>query len=236
MKHPQQRTARVAGILYLVVVLSSPFVLMYAPGKLFVAGDPVATVTTLQANVPLFRAYILVGLVSEVFFVATVLALYRLFRDVDRDLAALMVVAIMLIAPLALLGTGYQIATLRLLSDSQPLAAFDPMARDALILFLPMLDRMATPVHVHFWGLWLLPLAILAWRSRWLPRWLSVWLGLNGLAYVALSVLAVYSLPLYQQGLSMATPLLFGEAVLSMWLVVVGVRERKAPHRLNAAA
>ncbi len=154
MKHPQQRTARVAGILYLVVVLSSPFVLMYAPGKLFVAGDPVATVTTLQANVPLFRAYILVGLVSEVIFVATVLALYRLFRDVDRDLAALMVVAIMLIAPLALLGTGYQIATLRLLSDSQPLAAFDPMARDALILFLPMLDRMATPVHVLFWGLW----------------------------------------------------------------------------------
>jgi hypothetical protein len=234
--HPQQRNARVAGLLYLVVVLSSPFVLMYAPAKLFVPGDPTATVATLQANLALYRAYILVGLVSEVFFVATVLALYRLFRDVDRDLAALMVVAILLIAPLALLGTGYQIATLRLLTDSQPLAAFDPAVRSALILFLPMLDRMATPVHVLFWGLWLLPLSILAWRSNWLPRWLGVWLGLNGLTYVVLSVVAVFSLPLYQQGMSLATPLLFGEAILAVWLVVAGVRDRKVAHRSHASA
>lgn len=229
--HPQQRAARLAGFLYLVVVLSSPFVLMYAPGKLFVAGDPSATVARIQANLDLFRAYILVGLVSEVFFVATVLALYRLFRDVDRDLAALMVVAIMLIAPLALLGTGYQIATLRLLTDPQPLAAFDPVLRNALILFLPMLGRMTTPVHVLFWGLWLLPLAILAWRSNWLPRWLAVWLGLNGMTYVVLSVIAVFSLPLYQRGMSVATPLLFGEAILAVWLVTVGVRERRAARK-----
>jgi hypothetical protein len=224
--HPQQRTARLAGLLYLVVVFSSPFVLMYAPGKLFVAGDPSATLARIQANLDLLRAYILVGLVSEVFFVATVLTLYRLFRDVDRDLAALMVVAVVLIAPLALLGIGYEVATLRLLTDPQPLAALDPAARDALILLLPMLDRMATPVHVLFWGLWLLPLAILAWKSHWLPRWLAIWLGLNGLAYVSLSVIAIFSLPLYRQGMSISTPVLFGEAILALWLAVLGVRER----------
>lgn len=231
----RQRTARLAGWLYLVVVVSGPFVLMYAPGKLFVGGDPSATIARIQANLDLFRVYILVGLVSEVFFVATVFTLYRLFRDVDRDLAAMMVVTVLLIAPLALLGTGYEIATLRLLTDPQPLTAFDPATRDALTLLLPMLDRMATPVHVLFWGLWLLPLAILAWRSHWLPRWLAAWLGLNGLAYVALSVVAVFSLALYRQGMSLATPLLFGEAVLALWLVVVGVRERGAAHGPHAS-
>lgn len=234
--HPQQSTARLAGFLYLVVVLSGPFVLMYAPGKLFVVGDPSATVARIEANLDLFRAYVLVGLVSEVFFVATVLALYRLFRDVDRDLAALMVVAVLLVAPLALLGVGHEIATLRLLTDPRSLAAFDPAARDALVLFLPMLERMATPVHVLFWGLWLLPLAILAWRSHWLPRWLAVWLGLNGLAYVALSVAAVFSATLYRQGMTVATPLLFGEAVLALWLAVVGVRQRGAAREPRASA
>lgn len=229
--HPRQGTARLAGFLYLPVVLSGPFVLMYVPGKLFVPGDPSATVARIQANLDLFRAYIVVGLVSEVLFVATVLALYRLFRDVDRDLAALMVVSILLVAPLALLGIGYDIATLRLLTDHQPLAAFDPAARDALTLFLPMLERMATPVHVLFWGLWLLPLAALAWRSHWLPRWLAVWLGLNGLTYVVLSMVAVFSPPLYRQAMAITTPLLFGEAVLALWLAVVGVRERSAARR-----
>jgi hypothetical protein len=95
---------------------------------------------------------------------------------------------------------------------------------------------MATPVHVLFWGLWLLPLAILAWRSNWLPRWLCAWLGLNGLTYVVLSVIAVHSVPRYQQGISMATPLLFGEAILAVWLVVVGVRDRKANRGPHASA
>lgn len=103
MNH-RQGTARLAGCLYLVVVLSSPFVLMYVPGKLFVPGDPAATVDRIQADLELFRAYILAGLVSEVAFIATVLALHRLFREIDGDLAALMVVALLLVAPLALVA------------------------------------------------------------------------------------------------------------------------------------
>jgi hypothetical protein len=228
MNH-RQGTARLAGCLYLLVVLLSPFVLMYVPGKLFVPGDPAATVDRIQADLELFRAYILAGLVSEVAFIATVLALHRLFREIDGDLAALMVVALLLVAPLALLGIGYDIATLRLLTDPRPLAAFAPGMHDALIVFLPMLERMSTPVQVLFWGLWLLPLALLAWRSRWLPRWLAAWLALNGVTYVALSGVAVFSVAAYQQAMTAATPLLLGEAALALWLVVVGVREPGPP-------
>jgi hypothetical protein len=38
-----KKNARVAGALYLLVVLLGPFVLIYVPGKLFVPGDVAAT-------------------------------------------------------------------------------------------------------------------------------------------------------------------------------------------------
>src|SRR5438309_8912321 len=38
------------------------------------------------------------------------------------------------------------------------------------------------------WGVWLFPLALLVYRSRFLPRFLGVWLALGGFAYVLLSL------------------------------------------------
>ncbi len=80
--HLIRRTARLAGWLYLPVVLIGPFVLLYVPGKLFVPGDASATASNILANQSLFRASTMLGIVSELFFIASVLALYRLLKDV----------------------------------------------------------------------------------------------------------------------------------------------------------
>ncbi len=80
---PTKKTARIAGLLYLSVVLTGPFVLLYVPGKLFVPGDATATASNILAHESLFRAYIVVGLVSELLFVSVVLALYRLLKGVN---------------------------------------------------------------------------------------------------------------------------------------------------------
>jgi hypothetical protein len=42
-------------------------------------------------------------------------------------------------------------------------------------------------------GLWLFPLAILVYRSRFPPRFLGVWLIPNGFAYLAMSFRALLS-------------------------------------------
>ena len=39
-----------------------------------------------------------------------------------------------------------------------------------------------------FSGLWLFPLGLLVYRSRFLPRFLGVWLAIDGFAYVILSL------------------------------------------------
>ena len=57
------------------------------------------------------------------------------------------------------------------------LSVFDKPQRDALaMLFLQLRDRQNTAAEI-LWGLWLIPLAILTYKSRFLPRFLGVWLG-----------------------------------------------------------
>lgn len=222
--HPIKKSARIAGALYLLVVLIGPFVLLYVPGKLFVPGDASATASNILAHESLFRAYIVLGLVGELLFIAVVLALYRLLKGVNLELATLMVILILLDAPLAFLSVANDVATLTFLRDAGFLAVFDKPQRDAIATLLINFNSKGVLVSEMFWGLWLLPLGSLVYRSGFLPRLLGVWLFINGLAYVALSLTGLL-LPQHSKVLfTMATPVLFGEAALMLWLLIVGAR------------
>jgi hypothetical protein len=77
-----------------------------------------------------------------------------------------------------------------------------------------------------FWGLWLFPLAILVYRSRFLPRFLGVWLIINGFAYEAISLTGLH-LPQYEDMVSnIAFPALTGEVVFMLWLLIKGAKEQ----------
>ncbi len=223
--HPLKKTARVAGLLYLLVVLSGPFLLIYVPGKLFVSGDATATASNILAHQSLFRAHIVIGLVSELLFIAVVLVLYRLLNGVGTELAALMVIVVLVEAPLALLGTANEVATLTYLRGSGFLSAFEGPQRDVLATLLINFDGLGAYVSEVFWGLWLLPLGVLVHRSRFLPRFLGLWLFANGLAYLVISATGILWPHHAKTVATFATPVLFGEAALMLWLLIVGVRE-----------
>jgi hypothetical protein len=112
------------------------------------------------------------------------------------------------------------------------LSVFDKPQRDALaMLFLRLRDHQNTAAEI-LWGVWLLPLAILVYRSRFLPRFLSVWLTINGFAYVIISFTGLL-LPQYQgKVFTFSTPALFGELAIMLWLVIKGAK----PQPLDAAA
>jgi hypothetical protein len=74
------------------------------------------------------------------------------------------------------------------------------------------------------WGLWLFPLAILVYRSRFLPRFLGVWLIINGFAYLAMSFTGLL-LPQYEDTVSnIAFPAQLGEVAFMLWLLVMGAK------------
>ena len=222
--HSLNKTARIAGFLYLLVAFTGVFELMYVPRKLFVPDDPSATASNILAHQSLIEAHIAVGVISELLFISVVLLLYRLLKGVNREVAAVMVILILIDAPLAFLGVGNEAATLTYLRNPRLLAAFDKPQFDALATLLINFDAQSVLVSEVFWGLWLLPLGFLVYRSGFLPRFLGVWLYVNGLTYLVLSTLRLLTPGNSGTALTIATPFIFGEIALTFWLLFKGVK------------
>ena len=221
------RNARIAGFLYLLLVIVGPLRLMVIPGKLFVHGNASATAGNIAAHETLFRLGIAGDLFCGTILIFIALALYRLFREVDHYLAVLMVVlGGVLPAAFDFFIVANDSAVLILVRGADFLSVFDKAQRDALaMLFLRLHDQEILAAEI-FWGLWLFPLAILVYRSRFLPRFLGVWLIINGFAYLAISVTGLL-LPSYEQAVTnIAFPALTGEVAFVLWLLIMGARER----------
>ncbi|MDH4036043.1 MAG: DUF4386 domain-containing protein [Candidatus Krumholzibacteria bacterium] len=222
-----QRNARIAGLLYLLLTLVAPLRLLYIPGKLFVRGDAAATAANIAANETLFRLGIMSELACGVIVLFLTFALYRLFRDVDHQLAVLVViVGGILPAAVDFLIVLNDIAALAFVSGADYLAAFDAPQRDALAHFFMRLHGQQVLAAEVLWGIWLFPLGMLAIRSRFIPRLFGYWLIINGIAYLALSVSGLV-LPQYAAWVEMVTiPALLGEVAFMLWLLIKGARER----------
>jgi hypothetical protein len=120
-----------------------------------------------------------------------------------------------------------------LLRGADFLPVFDQVQREALaFLFLRLHHQVDVAAEV-LWGLWLFPLAILIWQSRFLPRFLAVWLGIAGCSYLALSFTGELLPQFYDTVFRIGSPARIGEVGFMLWLLVMGARER-APAAQNA--
>jgi uncharacterized protein DUF4386 len=216
---------RVAGIWYLLLVVIGPLRLIYIPNKLFVSGNAAATASNIASHQLLFRLGIVADLAGAVVLVFLTLAFYRLFAGVDRNLAAQVVIfGGVMPSLLYFVGVVSDLGALMVVRGANFLSVFDQPQRDAIaLLFLNLRDHQNTAAEI-LWGVWLLPLALLVYRSRFLPRFLGVWLALGGVAYLALSLTGVLW-PQYQDKVfTISQPALFGEVAIMLWLVIKGAR------------
>ena len=126
------RTARTAGLVYLVVVVSGLFGLLYVPGRLPVTDDPAETASRILAAQGLFTAQLVTGLIGTVAFLFAVLLLYRLLEGVNRQQAAVMVILLAVQVPLGILGVQNHITALDVLRGDGVLSAVDPAQRALL--------------------------------------------------------------------------------------------------------
>lgn len=216
---------RVAGFWYLLLIVIGPLRLIYIPGKLFVDGNATATVNNIAAHEWLFRFGIVGDLVCGVILILLVLAFYRLFNGVDQNLALQVVIfGGAMPAVIYLLLAASDLGTLTAVRGAGFLSVFDKPQRDALaMLFLNLYDHLFTASEILA-GVWLWPLAVLVYRSRFLPRFLGVWLAIGGFGYVILCFTGVL-LPQYQgKVFTYSQPAFFGEIALMLWLVIKGAK------------
>src|SRR5436309_9805627 len=213
---------RVAGFLYLLL-LAGPVRLIYIPSALFVSGNATATANNIAAHELLFRLGIVSDLFCGIILIFLVLALYRLFKGVDQNHAVLMVILGGLMPALIdFLNVLNDAAALMLVRGADFLSVFEKPQRDALAMLFLRLHQHEVVAAEILWGLWLFPLAILVYRSRFLPRFLGVWLIINGLAYLTMSFAGLL-LPQYEDRVSdIAFPALLREMILMLCHVLEG--------------
>lgn len=214
-----QKSARTTGYLYLLSAVIAPFVLFYVPMQTRVPGNAAATAQKLLANETLFRSGLALGVFTLIIFLVVAILLYRLFKPVDADLARLMVVGVVVQVPIGLVLDTFTIASL-MIFKGEALKELGVEQRQSVALLMLKLSSYGTQLLQSLWGLWLLPLGILVWKSRYMPRWLAVFVFLNGVTYVLIS-LAFMIAPTWQAVLQKYTfPLLFGELAFMVWMVI----------------
>lgn len=221
------RNARIAGGWYLSLVLAAPFSQVYIPTRMIVRGDAAATALNVLSHQALFRLGILAGLLTSVLFICVGLALYRLLREVNPARARMMLGFVLVSGAVGFVNHLNYLAALDLYR-SDLFAAIGTPQREALAMLFQRLHGHGMHIDEIFWGLWLLPFGLLVIESRFLPRLLGFWLIVNGVAYLALSMIAITTPAYYSFAFRAATPLLLGEVAIVLWLLTKGARPAPA--------
>jgi len=223
-------SAHRAGVLYFLFMIVA-IVREFLFPAFMVPGDAAATARNITAAEPTYRLGVLLGFVTLIMFIFLVVSLYKLFRDVDRWHAMLMVLLVSLGVAVSLANLINELAPLMLLGGADYLSAFTKPQLDALALGFLGLHGHGAVVATAFWGLWLFPFGILVIKSGFFPRVLGVLLMVAGFAYVASSVTTIV-LPAYRQVVSrVMMPLYFGEIPIIFWLLIKGARVPETPAR-----
>jgi len=222
-----KNTARFAGLLYLVWIVSGLFAMFYIPGRIDMRADAATVSVNVLSNESLFRAGIVNDLFSATLWVVMVLVFYRMFKDVDVRQARLLVALVIVQIPVAFFMGACEIASL-MIFKGELLKSFEPVQRQEMAMVFLKINDYGVWVLETFWGLWLFPLGILAYKSGFLPRFIGIWLLITGVFYLGLGFTTIM-LPQYKDLILhgvFALPAEVGEVALMLWLVIVGAKPR----------
>lgn len=119
-----------------------------------------------------------------------------------------------------------EFGALELARGSGPLSTIDLGQRESLTVLCLHMNNKATLLAHFLWGLWLFPLGVLIYRSGFIPRVLGIWLIINGVAYIVQYTTGLF-VPQHNPIILMITlPALLGEIALTLWLLIIGIKER----------
>src|SRR5215469_7654470 len=192
--------ARVAGVLYLSLLPLSLFGVL--------------------SSGPSSRLSIVSALLVQIVNIFVVLALYQLLKPVNKNMAVLIVILLLLGVPIAMLNELNQFAVLFLSSGADSLRVFTPGQLHALMSLFLNLHNDGITIAGLFWGLWLFPMGYLVFKSGFLPRILGILLMLGCVGYLIQSFAALL-LPNLNVNIALLT--FWGEVIFPLWLVIKGV-------------
>ncbi len=235
-----QKNARIAGLLYLIIALIAPFSMMYVPSKIMANGDATTAANNVIASESLFRLS-LVG-DSIVFLIEVVLAvlLYILFKPVSKKLSLGAAFARLAMAVVQGINLINYVIVLLLLSGANYLSVFKADQLHALVLLFLNVHEYVVYIWGAFFGLHCLILGYLIIKSGYFPKILDILLGIllafGGVGYLIESfgrfllsdnkIMSVVTLIFQGPGT-------VGELTFFFWLLIKGVKGSELSRQLR---
>jgi len=224
-----KKTARIAGLLYLGVVLTGIFTLMYVPSKLIVTDNELLTYQNITSSEKLFRLGIISGLLCYTFFLFLPLVLYKLLKPINETYAKLMVLFAVLSVPIFFLNVQNEFSILSLIkSEKNKLGVSTEHIQSQVMSYLEQFDNGMRIIHI-FSGLWLFPFGYLVYKSGILPKILGILLMVGCFGYI-INFIGYTLIDNYSKiGVSsyISLPASIGEIGTCLWLLIIGAKEKK---------
>jgi len=221
-----KKIARIAGVLYLLNGVASGFAFAYVIAKVYVMGDATTTAANVVANSGLVRVGVVADLFQATIWIFLALALYTLLKHVHQSAARTMVALVAIGAAIVCLNDVFQFAAVRVATDPSYVAAFGLAGSNALVLLLLDIHHYGFLIAQIFFGLWLVPLGYLAYKSTMFPKALGIALVVGGVCYLV-GMLAIFLAPGVGEKINtlITIPSAIAEISMVLYLLVVGVRQ-----------
>ncbi|MCB0194164.1 MAG: DUF4386 domain-containing protein [Anaerolineae bacterium] len=233
-------TARVAGVLYIIIIISGIFAEFFVRQSLIVPGDATTTAANITASEGLFRLGIAGDLIMILSDIALALIFYVLFKPVSNALSLL--AAFFRLGQATILGINLLnlFFVLQLLNGADYLTAFEADQIPALVMLFLNGHRIGYSIGLVLFGLSLFVLGYLVLKSGYVPKVLGILLMVAASGYL-IDSFASFLLPNYDDfemvfALVVFLPAFIGELSMALWLLLKGVTIKQMPLQPSHAA
>jgi hypothetical protein len=216
-----QLYARIAGILYLLIIVAGIFGELMVRSKLIVYGDANATANNIMNSELLWRMGISADLVMQICDLPVMIILYYLLKPVSKKLA-LLNLSFNLIQTAVLVANKLNLlAALFFLGDAEYLKSFNPEQLHTLSYLSIKLHDFGFGIGLIFFGFVCLIEGYILFKSNYFPKTIGVLMSIAGICYLANSFALIIAPQL--SSIALLLPCLIAELSFSLWLIFKGV-------------
>ena len=224
VRSPKLRHAAIITVIGYVMGWGVPYADFGALPKLFVADNAAKTAQNIAANHGLFVAVIFAFLINFIGDVVAAWGLYLLLRPVNASISMFVAWLRVVFATIGIAATLDLVTAHRLVTRPAALSALGPDQLNAQVHTAIGAFNSQFAFSLIIFGVYLMLLGWLMYRSGYIPKWLGIVLAIDGAGWFIMES-GHYLLPgINLDFLFVAT---FGELFLLVWLIGWGTRLRQ---------
>lgn len=216
--------ARIAGLLYLIVIATGLFAEVFVRQALKVPGDALATANNIQTSEMLYRWGLVADLINFVCGLPCILIIYYLFKRVNKFLLQLALIFVVIQTAIIAVNLLNQTSPLLILGNNAYLNTFQPNQLATLSQLSLNIQGVGYAIGLVFFGFYCLIVGYVIFKSKMIPKLFGILYIISGIGYLINSFTMLVSKgfanPIFS---TVAIPIFIGELSFCLWLLIKGI-------------